>query len=106
MVYAWSGASAFCLSTCGSIRIFYVLQQHFINHAGLKGYGRWNFVNRIQQVGLCRHTRYFLELKSPHMYHKNMHVLVCITRKEAPPENDMVLVLASKLTWLLCRWSK
>ena len=26
------------------------------------------------------------------------HVLVCITRKAIRPENDMVLVLASKLT--------
>ena len=34
------------------------------------------------------------------------HVLVCITRKVTRPENDMVLVLASKLTWLLCGWSK
>ena len=34
------------------------------------------------------------------------HVLVCITRKVTRAENDMVLVLASKLTWLLCGWSK
>ena len=34
------------------------------------------------------------------------HILVCITRKVTRPENDMVLVLASKLTWLLCGWSK
>ena len=34
------------------------------------------------------------------------HVLVCITRRATRPENDMVLVLASKLTWMLCGWSK
>ena len=34
------------------------------------------------------------------------HVLVGVTRKITRPENDMVLVLASKLTWLLCGWSK
>ena len=34
------------------------------------------------------------------------HVLVCITRKVTRPENDMVLVLVSKLSWLLCGWSK
>ena len=34
------------------------------------------------------------------------HVLVCITRKVTRPENDMVLALASKLTWLLCGWLK
>ena len=34
------------------------------------------------------------------------HVPVCITRKRTQPENDMVLVLPSKLTWLLCGWSK
>ena len=34
------------------------------------------------------------------------HVLVCITRKVTRPENDMVLVFASKLTWLLCGWSE
>ena len=28
-----------------------------------------------------------------------LHVLVCITSKVTRPENDMVLVLASKLTW-------
>ena len=33
------------------------------------------------------------------------HVLVCITRKVTRPENDMVLVLASTSTWLLCGWS-
>ena len=33
------------------------------------------------------------------------HVPVCITRKVTRPENDMVLVLASKLTWL-CELSK
>ena len=33
------------------------------------------------------------------------HVLVGVTRKITRPENDMVLVLASKLTWL-CGWSK
>ena len=33
------------------------------------------------------------------------HVLLCITRKVTRPENDMVLVLASKLAWLLCGWS-
>ena len=30
------------------------------------------------------------------------HVLVCTTRKVIRRENDMFLVLASKLTWLLC----
>ena len=34
------------------------------------------------------------------------HVPVCITRKITPAENDMVLVLTSKLIWLLCGWSK
>ena len=34
------------------------------------------------------------------------HVPVCMTRKITRPENDIVLVLASKLTWLLCGWSK
>ena len=34
------------------------------------------------------------------------HVPVCITRKRTQPENDMVLVLPSKSTWLLCGWSK
>ena len=33
-------------------------------------------------------------------------VLVCITRNVILPENDMDLVLASKLTWLLCGRSK
>ena len=32
------------------------------------------------------------------------HVLACITRKVTRPENDMDLVLASKLTWLMCWW--
>ena len=30
------------------------------------------------------------------------HVRVCVTRKITQTENDMVLVLTSKLTWLLC----
>ena len=30
------------------------------------------------------------------------HVLVCITRKVTRPENDTILVLASKLSWLMC----
>ena len=34
------------------------------------------------------------------------HVLVRTTRKVTRPENNMVLVLASKLTWLLCGWSR
>ena len=34
------------------------------------------------------------------------YVPVCITRKTTRAENDMVLVLTSKLTWLLCGWSK
>ena len=34
------------------------------------------------------------------------HVMVCIIRKAARPENDMVLVLAYILTSLLCEWSK
>ena len=34
------------------------------------------------------------------------HVLVCTTRKVTRPDNDMVLVLASKLTWLFRGWSK
>ena len=38
--------------------------------------------------------------------YKQEHVVVCITRKVKQPENDMVLVLASKLTWLLCGWLK
>ena len=33
-------------------------------------------------------------------------VPVCITRKITLAENDMVLVLTSKLTWLLGGWSK
>ena len=33
------------------------------------------------------------------------HVLVCTTRKVTRPENEMVSVVASKLT-LLCAWSK
>ena len=33
------------------------------------------------------------------------HVLVCNTRKDARPENNVVLVLASKLN-SLCGWSK
>ena len=33
------------------------------------------------------------------------HLLVYISRQVTRPENDMVLVLASKLTWL-CGWSK
>ena len=32
----------------------------------------------------------------------SQHVLVCLTRKVTLLENDMVLVLASKLTCLLC----
>ena len=34
------------------------------------------------------------------------HVPVCITRKVSRHENDTDLMLASKLTWLLCGWSK
>ena len=34
------------------------------------------------------------------------HVPVCITRKITRAENDMVLILTSKLAWLLCVWSK
>ena len=34
------------------------------------------------------------------------HILVCITRKVTRPENDMLVVLSSTLTWLLCGWSK
>ena len=30
------------------------------------------------------------------------HVPVCITRKVTWAENDMILVLTSKMTWLLC----
>ena len=33
-------------------------------------------------------------------------VSVCIARKITRARNDMVLVLTSKLTWLLCGWSK
>ena len=34
------------------------------------------------------------------------HVLVCVTRKKVTrPENDMVLMLALRLTWFLCGWS-
>ena len=32
------------------------------------------------------------------------HVHVCIIRKIKRAENDTVLELASKLTWLLCGW--
>ena len=34
------------------------------------------------------------------------NVAVCITRKITRAETDMVLVLTSKLTWLLCGWAK
>ena len=34
------------------------------------------------------------------------HVLECITRKATRPENDMILVLVSKWSWLLGRCSK
>ena len=34
------------------------------------------------------------------------HLPVCITRKITRAENDMVLVLPSKLTWLFFGWSK
>ena len=34
------------------------------------------------------------------------HVPVCITRRITRDENDMGLVLVSKLTWLLHGWSK
>ena len=33
------------------------------------------------------------------------HVLICTTRKVTRPEHDMVIVLASKLPWMLCGWS-
>ena len=33
------------------------------------------------------------------------HVLVCITRKVTRPEMDIVLVLASIVSWLMCGWS-
>ena len=34
------------------------------------------------------------------------HVSVCIARKITRVDNDIVLVLTSKSTWLLCGWSK
>ena len=34
------------------------------------------------------------------------HALVSTTRKVTRPENDTVLVLALKFTWVLCGWSK
>ena len=34
------------------------------------------------------------------------NLCVCIASKITPAENDMVLVLTSKLTWFLSGWSK
>ena len=55
-------------------------------------------MSRIIRVGACNYiTRIVVSQK---------HILVCIRRKVARPENDMVLMLASILTWLLSGWWK
>ena len=51
VVYVWSGAPAFRLSTSGSIYQDLRTPAIFINNSGLKRYDRWNFRRQDTAVG-------------------------------------------------------